>query len=881
MAALAGAVTLGSCVKDDVSSSVEAVRNAKAQELLAKAAKDNAEAATTDAIRAAKVAHEAADAKAQELLNENQAMANQLRAANLETEIAANLATYEATIAQQKALVQQRMNALEAAVRAAATDKAKDIKTAIGVFNTAYSGYITAQKNVLAAQIRLETAKNDAANASAIAETTMKSLDSQIAAQKDLVAKLEEVSSTGMTAAEAKAAVAVLNAQINKARTEFNSSDEVKALIEAGQNLAAATLSLAATETSTFGAANDLIIQKFWYDANSDGVIDENDAPQLTFQSWWPKTGGVWDNYFYSSGTDNLNAGDINFYDMTKYQMEFTADNLGLDVKDDLAPVGSPYDPVNPTTVNPHDPLNSTLVVGDGVNDDVIGATARGQQILNGLASLQVKKYVVNQQIKSAADEYFKNYSANLKTQLATLKNELKNLESKLGTSSDAKDKKWTKVDGTDGGLTDYAALADAKDKLEKAIAAEDVANKNMTNLPKAVKEAYLALWNVYDKTSSTQEQKMKATLALAQAVETAYGTAAYNHLPANYAYDGSAQSLSDWDEIVRYLFGNSALSYTALDSQSEVEALLESGSPLFTDDGVNTLPATYDKDKLDEIFGKVVSVVTTTRKDGVAKDLKAIHDKAAAELGSKGDAYNKPQALPGDPAKRTAYAAVKYYTYEIEGYFNADHKLTANGSVQKIAAKKDDIAKKEVEIAKSEETVEAYNSAVAGADVAAYDAAAADLAKAVKAYNDAAAEVQDLIDAINDMANEQDALKAAIANDLETQIKNAKDDLADLEKQKANWNNTITTDGLGNATGFADPEAIIAAAEADLKDAQVKLVAAAADLAAAQSALEALVGEIDFDGDDEPADEPAPAPAPAEDETPAEGGESEGGEEA
>jgi hypothetical protein len=377
-------------------------------------------------------------------------MANQMRAANLEAEIAADLADYEAATALAKQQVQQRMNALETAMRAAATNKATDIMNAVTAYNTAYGKYLGAQKNVLAAQIRLETAKNDAENAKAIAETTMKSFDSQIAAQKELIAQLEEVSSTGMTAAEAKAAVKVLDAQINKAVTEFNSSDEVEALIEAGQELAEAYLALGLAEAFTFGAANDMIRDAFWVDTDADGI---KDTPAPAYIGWWPTTGTKYDDYFYSSGTTDLDAYPINFYDMTKYQEEYTADLLDADGYR----VGID---INPKT--------GVLAVADGVNDSNPAPKAYGQTVLNNVPTISVKQYVVNQQIKNAADEYFNNYSANLKDDLKTLNNDLKDLEAELGTSSDAKDKKWKDHTGAQQGLTKYAALAKANDDLAR-----------------------------------------------------------------------------------------------------------------------------------------------------------------------------------------------------------------------------------------------------------------------------------------------------------------------------------------------------------------------------------------------------------------------------
>ena len=123
IAAMLGALTFGACVDNNESASVEAVRNAKAEELKAQAALLNAEAqakvilanaeaalkASQAAINQAEAAIKEAQARYQEALAEAKEIENEGALAELQ----AKIAEYEATIAYQQMLKAQYVAQME------------------------------------------------------------------------------------------------------------------------------------------------------------------------------------------------------------------------------------------------------------------------------------------------------------------------------------------------------------------------------------------------------------------------------------------------------------------------------------------------------------------------------------------------------------------------------------------------------------------------------------------------------------------------------------------------------------------------------------------------------------------------------------------------
>ena len=221
MAAIAGLVTLGSCVKDDVSGSVEAVRQAKAQELLgeanehnANAALANAQAATENASSAAK----AALAKAQADLTAAQAQSAQATAdfdkAVLAQKIADQVATYEAAIQASK-------NALDAAMRTQMIKESTDVAALLGNYKTAFNKLTAAQSALVAAEAALAKAQIDADYAEEVNAAMIKGWEDTIAEKEALLAALKEVKSTNPNQAEINAKADELFAQADEDAAAF------------------------------------------------------------------------------------------------------------------------------------------------------------------------------------------------------------------------------------------------------------------------------------------------------------------------------------------------------------------------------------------------------------------------------------------------------------------------------------------------------------------------------------------------------------------------------------------------------------------------------------------------------------------------------------
>ena len=302
MAALAGAVTLGSCVKDDVSSSVEAVRNAKANELNAnanlanaQAAVANAAAALATATQAAKVAQE----QAQAAILQAQAQKDQADAdyatGTLEQRIADQLARYAALIAANNTQVQDELNKLADKVKDADLKDYNRVKALIDQFETLYKDVIAKQNAVVKALIKLENAKYSS-------EAAAKVIAADVIAKKEALEKAEAVlafikdqGQQGKTNGQLQSEIAVLNEQLKTLTLKYQNSAELPAFVKISQELPAvweayqtALKNIAAQEkvVTDLGAKSPFPVKT---DAKGNDVKDGAKA--------------VWKNK-YSTGTD-------------------------------------------------------------------------------------------------------------------------------------------------------------------------------------------------------------------------------------------------------------------------------------------------------------------------------------------------------------------------------------------------------------------------------------------------------------------------------------------------------------------------------------------------------------------------------------------------
>ena len=265
MAAIAGLISLGSCVKDDVSGSVEAVRQAKANELNGKANNENAQANLNNAnaelikaTQAAKVAQEQAKALLDAANARIQEAAAQLKEAALAEEIAKTIAGYEEDLARAKANHQTEINNLQAALRTAATANYDDIAALIGNYQLAYNNYTAAEAALVTAKANLEKAKIDSDYAEEVNAATIKGLEDTIAEKEALLAALKEVKATNPTQAEINAKADAITAQADEDAAAFENNPAIGEFLKAAAAWGKAYAAYNAYVNTTDGVITEL-----------------------------------------------------------------------------------------------------------------------------------------------------------------------------------------------------------------------------------------------------------------------------------------------------------------------------------------------------------------------------------------------------------------------------------------------------------------------------------------------------------------------------------------------------------------------------------------------------------------------------------------------
>jgi len=265
MAAIAGLISLGSCVKDDVSGSVEAVRQAKANELNGKANNENAQANLNNAnaelvkaTQAAKVAQEQATAlslQAQAQIDQANA---KLKEEALAEELESILADYLDKTATSKASQQAAINALQTALRAAATANYDDIAALIANYQLAFNNYTAAEAALVTAKANLEKAKIDSDYAEEVNAATIKGLEDTIAEQEALLAALKEVKATNPTQAEINAKAQAITAQADEDAAAFENNPAIGEFLKAAAAWGKAYAAYNAYVNTTDGVITEL-----------------------------------------------------------------------------------------------------------------------------------------------------------------------------------------------------------------------------------------------------------------------------------------------------------------------------------------------------------------------------------------------------------------------------------------------------------------------------------------------------------------------------------------------------------------------------------------------------------------------------------------------
>lgn len=521
MAAIAGLISLGSCVKDDVSGSVEAVRQAKANELNGKANNENAQANLNNAnaelikaTQAAKVAQEQATAlslQAQAQIDQADA---QLKDAALAEELESIVADFKDKIATSKASEQANINALQTALRAAATANYDDIAALIANYQAAYNAYTNAQAALVSAKANYEKAQIDADYAEEVNAATIKGWEDTIAEKEALLAALKEVKSTNPNQAEINA----------KADELFAQADEDAAAFMNDHAVLDEFIAAAKAWGEAYGAYNA-------YVNTTDGVITELNK----------KVSAIDPGKEYLTLEANPIATikplpGTQFANYKNYTLNFTADTQ-----------------TPPTVAYSGDTQSSGTIKANGYR-----VSEEGELIIN---------------------DYLKNYTKTQQTAVKNAKAAKADLEGQLGKSTDKKDTKFKDSKGNEA-VTLYGALAGAQEAYDKAKKALDEANANLTGKPAAVEAAYKKLLAVAEAKTFKGTDWIEAVVGLADAMIDAYGEPAYDPNKKKFDYSKPA----DIKDAIDYLFGSTThagiAAETDLDDPAEVKALFDSTDP-------------------------------------------------------------------------------------------------------------------------------------------------------------------------------------------------------------------------------------------------------------------------------------------------------------
>jgi hypothetical protein len=588
-------------VKDDVSGSVEAVRNAKANQLNADANLKNAQAAVQQAsaelakaTQSALVAQEQAEAKRRELANEATSMANQVTAAALEDQIANTIADYKQQLAANQAALQTNLNSLEQAVRKANKNAYAEVQRLTGDYAAAYAALSAAQAKLLTDEATLDAAKNNYEYAQKAKENKISANKKTIETNQKLIEKLnalKEKVGEGADAEELAAEAQVLITEANIEAAAFGSSAEVQALIEAGENLTAAYFAyklytgVKATDgfDGAFTQLNDKVKAKGWTSAIDGSAINE---------------------YYVTSAGDDIKAGDINFGTVTEYA--YNTSTLPKTIKDPL-----------PT-----------------------GATVKYKG--TSMAKITPNVYKVSEGAKLRFDEYVNGYASGAKSALAKEKKNLADEEEYLGTSSDAKDKKTAKTNKLyPEVLTLYAAKALAAENKtkadEKAATAKADYDKAAAALDKAKTDLAAAYKAVAAKPTNTtlQDAVYDAKVAFAQAIEGVFGEST----------DLTYVKKSSWTEnyLDKWILGTDtpgavmtasdngvAANYEKFDTVKEINAWLQANAGGTFED--------KDGDSIDDVDDDGNKILATFGNHDTAKSVKKAYEDAdkAADAAAK-----------------------------------------------------------------------------------------------------------------------------------------------------------------------------------------------------------------------------------------------------
>jgi hypothetical protein len=894
MAAIAGLISLGSCVKDDVSGSVEAVRNAKANELNAKAnehnanaALANANAALTNAKQSAEVALAQANAALAQARAEAAQLDTQLQKERYAAELEAAVANFEAQTATNKANAQRAANDLAAALRVASTADLDFISNLIGKYNQAYANFVSAQQSVINAKSQLAQAQISAEYAVKTNAVAIQDKIDDIAKYKAIVEALEAIEQEGTTDDELDIKKATIAAQIVNAAAGYDPENEA-----AQEFVAAAKALKKASDAYDAFVTNPVAINDVWNSA-ADAAVGSG-TPAVAADGY---NDDDFDHTFF--GTIGKLNQLINPRRNAAAGQDITGGLPGVPVaagalilpagtpvvwaNDYIEEVGTPEDIYGIPGVG-FKAYNSVVVAdanaaiyGTPLWTPAYSASPKASATAWQKSNFSIKQFRVNERAKLEADKYFEDYPVATKTALDNAKTALDEAIDYLGKSSDTATTKTT-LPGNKGALTLYAEKA-------KAAAAKTTANDKLEAEMTALTNAEKALAAAYASTAGTRANDIiQAKIAIGRALENIYGSNAY------------------------------VIAGVPTDAQADTYVNIAGGGTYFADIAANK---EYSKIK------ELVDALITPAPAPAPGSTDFTYTKGTAKAAQGRDVQKNYQAdlLKAQGVEKNAEfninGGTKYDVDPTSGTFGTQAGAVVIGQVASIANQKDAIATVfQPAYDDAAADVAEYKALVEAVDFDKYNTIVDNLKDAIDAYNAAYKAAMAETASVTDLQDEYDALPAT-TQDIDDQIVAAKQALAQAEEDLANagydpalagptaadqptinvWDPTAPG-WVDAVTGEVHNGAYVAAAvnmswdeiidywKNEVTKAENNLLVATTELLAAQKAIEDSGYEIDLDGDDEPAEEPAedPSEEPAEggEETPAEGeGEAEGGEEA
>lgn len=234
MAALAGLVVLGSCVKDDESASVTAIRNAKAAQLNADATLKQAQAANEQA----QAAYNQADAAFRAAQARQEVVTADIAEAKKASEIEKELRQYQLQEAADAATLQNSLNTLANNERAAINNKYNAINAAVNAYTGLLLAYNAAVVNITTQKANLAKAKVDAEYAQQTQAAIITNAEQSIKASEALIEEYKKIQDTGMTNTEIANAINAKTAEVTGAESELNNSEAVKTFLAASEDYA-------------------------------------------------------------------------------------------------------------------------------------------------------------------------------------------------------------------------------------------------------------------------------------------------------------------------------------------------------------------------------------------------------------------------------------------------------------------------------------------------------------------------------------------------------------------------------------------------------------------------------------------------------------------